>query len=99
MCVDATVLYNHNSDFEGFILTEYDDVVQELTPKCNEEEDWISVDLTEKRLIGFKVIESDYTDGRRNLRSIQVITDTPACDDTQFKIDTIQDMSQVIGTG
>ena len=82
MCVDNQSSGNPiNADFEGFIFTEYDDVVQELTPHCPHEEDWISVDLTERRLIGFKVIESDYA-GKRNLRSIQLITDTPACDDT-----------------
>ena len=72
---------NLNSDFEGFKFTEYDDVFQELTPHCHREEDWISVDLTERRIIGFKVVESDYV-GKRNLRSIQLITDTPTCEDT-----------------
>ena len=93
MCVDASDYHKWHSDFEGFIFTEYDDRVQELVPKCDIEEDWISVDLTEKRLIGFRTVESDYLNGRRNIRSIQLITDTPACDDTHFKIDPLQDMS------
>ena len=70
MCVDASNYHKYHSDFEGFIFTQYDDVVQELTPECPRVEDWIPVDLTEKRLIGFKVIESDYIDGLRNIRSI-----------------------------
>ena len=90
MCVDSSQGQQKvHADFEGFKFTDYADVLKELTPSCNNKNDWISVDLTNRRLIGFKIYESDYIDGRRNVRGIQVITDTPSCDNTKITIQAL----------
>ena len=58
-------------------------------PKCGKR-NYVDFDLVGKRLIGFKVILSDYTDAppftrnRRNIRSICPLYDEIDCSDTVF---------------
>ena len=53
---------------------------------------WVYFDLTEKRLVGFKVLYSDYNSGTRNIRSICPLVDTPDCSETEFFTESFDDM-------
>jgi hypothetical protein len=56
------------------------------------------VDLTGRRLIGFKTIISDYQRGQRNIRTICPIIDEIDCSKTTYYEDNFDDMVAVIGS-
>ena len=61
ICVDTLTIGERHRDFEGFEFTQYGEYGISLIPKCPRG-NYIDFDLTGKRLIGFKVILSDYSD-------------------------------------
>ena len=79
ICHTATT-GNNNDDFEGLHFTELDGDYTVLSPNCKDSA-ITNFDLSARRLIGFRVINSDYRGGRVNIRSIAPIVDYfPACD-------------------
>ena len=107
ICVD-----DHNSeqeqDFEGFKFLQYDEVAPiEILPTSSGCSDgtFKVLDMTDKRLIGFKVIISDHlgSDGRySNIRQICPLVDAVSlsnCDTTEFYLEDLHSMSAVIGGG
>ena len=89
ICVDKLNKGHRHRDFEGFEFTQYGEYGIKLMPKCGRR-NYVDFDLVGKRLIGFKVILSDYTDAppftqdRRNIRSICPLYDEIDCTDTVF---------------
>ena len=77
-CVDGYPANSSpNADFEGIFFTEHDGDYQGLTPDCPNRQSW---DLSQDRLIGFRVVLSLYYTGRINIRGIAPIVDAyPAC--------------------
>ena len=73
ICVDGIGTTGVSADFEGFKFIEVDGTTQFLTASCPNPNQ--IVDLSQKRLIGFHVIVSDYLAGRRNIRAIAPIVD------------------------
>ena len=53
-------MFYPENDFEGFIIHEYSGTVTELYSKCTE---FVSIDLSRQRLVGFEIVASDYRDG------------------------------------
>ena len=82
ICVDYFNRGERHRDFEGFEFIQYGEYGERLVPACGRHEDY---DLTGKRLIGFKVILSDYSNAppyneeRRNIRSICPLYDEIDC--------------------
>ena len=88
-----------HADFEGFRFLEYGETKKKtLSPSCPQK-DFISIDLTRSRVVGFRVIISDYQRGLRNIRSICPILDTPSCADTELLLTETRDMSADIKGG
>ena len=58
------------ADFEGFKFTEMDGQVTKLAAHCPKRADWVTIDLTDRRIIGFRVVESHWYSRFRNIRSI-----------------------------
>ena len=81
ICVDTVAANSIDRDFVGFKFREINGNLVTLSPDCGE---WNIIDLTHKRLIGFNVIVSDYTTGRRNIRAIAPIVDTYPCTTTEI---------------
>ena len=103
ICIDPTN-NGPGNDFEGFRFTLFDNSQIELqttNPPCAS---WEKQELNGKRLIGFRVVETDYpdTDGfivARNIRQIQPIVDCVACDVSMISLQTIENLSLEIGSG
>ena len=54
-------------------------------------QDFMTEDLSQNRLIGFQAVVSDYTGGRRNIRSLGVIVDSgPYCGVVPFGGETCE---------
>ena len=51
------------------------------------------------RLVGFKVVISDYIDGRKNIRSICPLVDTIDCSRTEFIEENVSLMRVAIASG
>ena len=110
ICVDDQNSEGKNRDFEGFKFLEYgSSTTVDISADCPAE-NWKVLDLTNKRLIGFKVIISDHlSDDRecfKNIRSICPIVDsfedetsTVDCENTQFDLSGLRSMVAVIGGG
>ena len=70
---------------------EYNNNYQYLGPNCNDANN-VVVDLSGYRLIGFKVVISDFNENWRNIRTITPIVDTPpvlGCIDNTLAIASI----------
>ena len=63
-------------DIEGLSFLEYNNNFQYLGPSCNVHNN-VVVDLRGYRLIGFKIITSDFNENWRNIKTITPIVDTP----------------------
>ena len=59
MCLDNYETYSISNDFEGFEFVESDLSVTYISPDCPTAY-WVTEDLTNYRLIGFKTTISDY---------------------------------------
>ena len=59
ICLDDLSSSPHD-DFEGFNFIEYGGRETKLSPSCNWGRDSEIIDLVGKRLVGFKVVVSDY---------------------------------------
>ena len=68
ICVDYHPTRLTYVDFEGFEFTDNDGNVETLSPDCSG--DFEKIDLTDRKLIGFKVVVSDFIRERRNIRTI-----------------------------
>lgn len=62
-------------------------------------DEFVSIDLSRKRLIGFDIVASDYKDGLRNIRSICPLLDEPNCHETEIIVDEMSDMEIFISEG
>lgn len=101
ICVDSIGTGSVSSDFEGFKFTETNGNVQTLSPNCDP---WYSYDLTQGRLIGFRVINSFYMGARMNIRAIAPIIDTMACEYSEIaspnpSTNPVSDMTATILSG
>ena len=99
ICAYQTANNPIHANFRGFTFQEYgSDTKKRLQSSCAHTRQNL-FDLTRSRLIGFRVIISDFWQGKQNIRAICPILDTPDCADTEFMLSNTRDMSVEIGTG
>ena len=87
-----------DQNFRGFKFLEYgSDQPITLGASCPDEQ-WQTIDLASKRVVGFTVMVSDHDD-RRNIRSICPLIDTIDCRDAEFDLSAVTAQTAVIGGG
>ena len=97
ICVDNENPVEIARDFQSFHFYEFDGSEHTLHTGC---EGSHRVDVSRNRLIGFRVVEGDYVDGRRNIRSIGPILDyPPPCADTVLTMEPIDTIVAELGGG
>jgi hypothetical protein len=97
ICIDNENPVEIAKDFQSFTFYEYDGTVQTLQTGCQGVN---KVDLRRNRLIGFRVTEGDYVDGRRNIRAIGPILDyPPPCAETVLSMEPIDIIIAEVGQG
>ena len=57
------------------------------------------MDLTERTLVGFRIVTSDFIDGRRNIRAVCPIVQELDCSEATIEIGDLNEMIHDIGTG
>ena len=83
ICVDSHSQTELNEDFKGFTFTSESNT-QSLSAQCDGL--YTDFDLTEKTLVGFRAIISDYGSGdRRNIRTICPIVQEFDCGTTSIQ--------------
>ena len=95
ICADVNSAATNEADFEGFTFYQYDETELNLRPSCSVNDE-VEIDLTGKRLIGFRVVVTDRVRDYRNIRTICPIIDTPDCADSQIFSDNFDDMTATI---
>jgi hypothetical protein len=88
-----------HADFEGFSFLEYGATKKKSLAAGCPRKDYVAFDLTRSRLIGFRVIISDYQQGQQNIRAICPLLDTPDCAETELYLSETRDLSAEIGNG
>ena len=105
-CIDniGSSFNAEHSDFEGFRFTLFSG--EQLTVQSGGCNTWLMQELGGKRLIGFRVVETDYPQNtgvglvtERNIRQIQAIVDCVACDTSLIQLNDIDNKELVIGSG
>ena len=95
ICADVNNAATNEADFEGFTFYPYDESALKLRPSCSVNDE-VEIDLTGKRLIGFRVVETYRNNNYRNIRTICPIIDEPDCADSQILTDNFDDMTATI---
>lgn len=95
ICADVNSVAEAEQDFEGFSFYPYDESVINLRPGCSVNDE-VEIDLTGKRLIGFRVVVTDRVANDRTIRTICPIIDQPDCADSLIFTDNFDDMTAYI---
>ena len=96
ICATVNSAYDFDQDFEGFSFYPYDQGVINLRPGCSVNDE-VEIDLTGKRLIGFRVVVTDRINvNDRTIRTICPIIDQPDCADSLIFTDDFDDMTAYI---